>query len=74
MTTPESVVNPSDNNSLENQDTSIPDVKGKWRLLVYSAIGAFVFFFPMDYQGKTLFPWTTWSLLSGKQSQASCRG
>ncbi|MGO3336737.1 MAG: YjiH family protein [Corynebacterium casei] len=56
MTTPESVVNPSDNNSLENQDTSIPDVKGKWRLLVYSAIGAFVFFFPMDYQGKNSIP------------------
>lgn len=32
MTTPESVVNPSDNNSLDNQDTSIPDVKGKWAL------------------------------------------
>src|SRR5699024_2509162 len=47
MTTPEEVM---------NQDTAIPKVKGKWRLVVYSAIGAFVFFFPMQYQGKNSIP------------------
>ena len=51
MTTPESVVN-----SQEHHDRDIPEVKGKWRLVVYSAIGAFVFFFPLTYQGKNSIP------------------
>lgn len=56
MTTPESVVNSSKNSPPENRDDALPDVKGKWRLVVYSAIGAFVFFFPMTYQGKNSIP------------------
>lgn len=53
---PEATVNSNHSNSPDDRDTAIPQVKGKWRLVVYSAIGAFVFFFPMQYQGKSSIP------------------
>jgi len=53
---PEATVNSNHSNSPDDKDTAIPHVKGKWRLVVYSAIGAFVFFFPMQYQGKSSIP------------------
>ena len=33
-----------------------PRPKGVWRMFVYSAIGAFVFFFPVTYKGKQSIP------------------
>lgn len=39
----------------ENED-EVPSKKGIWRLFVYSAIGAFVFFFPISYDGKKSIP------------------
>ena len=33
-----------------------PQVAGKWRMFVYSAVGAFVFFFPITYHGKQSIP------------------
>lgn len=51
MTTPESVVNQTN-----KHDEKLPDVAGKWRLIVYSAIGAFVFFFPITYQERNSIP------------------
>ncbi|MDO5031994.1 YjiH family protein [Corynebacterium sp.] len=39
----------------ESED-AVPSKKGIWRLFVYSAIGAFVFFFPITYQGKKSIP------------------
>lgn len=37
-------------------DDDVPSKKGIWRLFVYSAIGAFVFFFPISYDGKKSIP------------------
>ena len=71
---PEATVNSNHSNSPDDKDTAIPQVKGKWRLVVYSAIGAFVFFFPMQYQGKSSIPLDTWSPSFGKQSPALFRG
>ena len=39
----------------EGED-DVPTKKGIWRLFVYSAIGAFVFFFPISYDGKKSIP------------------
>lgn len=39
----------------ESED-DVPSKKGIWRLFVYSAIGAFVFFFPISYDGKKSIP------------------
>ncbi|MDD7581478.1 YjiH family protein [Corynebacterium sp. LK2536] len=38
------------------ENAPLPRVDGKWRLFVYSAIGAFVFFFPVTYDGKQSIP------------------
>ena len=37
-------------------EEATPTKKGLWRLFVYSAIGAFVFFFPVSYGGKKSIP------------------
>ena len=37
-------------------DRDVPQVGRKWRMFVYSAIGAFVFFFPVTYQEKQSIP------------------
>lgn len=37
-------------------DRDLPQVGKKWRMFVYSAIGAFVFFFPVTYQEKQSIP------------------
>lgn len=37
-------------------DRDVPKVGRKWRMFVYSAIGAFVFFFPVTYQEKQSIP------------------
>ena len=42
--------------SVMNHDDDTPKVKGVWRLFVYSAIGAFVFFFPISYKGNSSIP------------------
>lgn len=38
------------------ENAPLPKVSDKWRLVVYSAIGAFVFFFPITYNGKQSIP------------------
>lgn len=51
MTSTESV-----NCSLQSHDGEVPRPGGRWKLFVYSAIGAFVFFFPVTYKGKNSIP------------------
>ncbi|MBK4160698.1 YjiH family protein [Corynebacterium macginleyi] len=51
MTSTESV-----NSSLQSHDGEVPRPGGRWKLFVYSAIGAFVFFFPVTYKGKNSIP------------------
>ncbi len=42
--------------SIQRHDGEIPQPGGRWKLIVYSAIGAFVFFFPVTYQGNSSIP------------------
>ena len=51
MTSPDSMVH-----SVMDHREKMPQVKGIWRLFVYSAIGAFVFFFPISYKGNSSIP------------------
>lgn len=51
MTSTESV-----NSSLQSHDGEVPRPGGRWKLFVYSAIGAFVFFFPVTYKEKNSIP------------------
>lgn len=41
---------------MDPHEGEIPHVHAKWRMIVYSAIGAFVFFFPVTYKGKSSIP------------------
>ncbi|MBM4648705.1 YjiH family protein, partial [Streptococcus pneumoniae] len=40
------------NSSIQSHDGEVPRPEGRWKLFVYSAIGAFVFFFPVTYKEK----------------------
>lgn len=40
------------NSSTQSHDGEVPRPEGRWKLFVYSAIGAFVFFFPVTYKEK----------------------
>lgn len=51
MTSTESV-----NSSTQSHDGEVPRPEGRWKLFVYSAIGAFVFFFPVTYKEKNSIP------------------
>ncbi|WP_459587791.1 YjiH family protein [Corynebacterium camporealensis] len=42
--------------SHQRHDEEVPENKGTWRLFLYSAIGAFVFFFPVTYKGANSIP------------------
>lgn len=41
---------------MDPHEGEISHVHAKWRMIVYSAIGAFVFFFPVTYKGKSSIP------------------
>lgn len=71
---PEATVNSNHSNSPEDKDTAIPQVKGKWRLVVYSAMAPSYSSFPCSTRERAQFPWTTWSPSFGKQSPALFRG
>ena len=51
MTSTESVYS-----SIQSHDGEIPQPGGRWKLFLYSAIGAFVFFLPVTYQDKRSIP------------------
>ena len=51
MTSTESVYT-----SHQSHDGEIPQPGGRWKLFLYSAIGAFVFFLPVTYQDKRSIP------------------
>lgn len=53
MTTIDSVVASSNS---DDSPAARPRPKGVWRMFVYSAIGAFVFFFPVTYKEKQSIP------------------
>ncbi|VEH72650.1 YjiH family protein [Corynebacterium segmentosum] len=40
------------NSCIQSHDGEVPRPEGRWKLFVYSAIGAFVFFFPVTYKEK----------------------
>lgn len=42
--------------SIQSHDGEIPQPGGRWKLFLYSAIGAFVFFLPVTYQDKRSIP------------------
>lgn len=42
--------------SIQSHDGEVPRPEGRWKLFVYSAIGAFVFFFPVTYKEKNSIP------------------
>jgi len=44
------------NSSIQSHDGEVPRPEGRWKLFVYSAIGAFVFFFPVTYKEKNSIP------------------
>ena len=44
------------NSSTQSHDGEVPRPEGRWKLFVYSAIGAFVFFFPVTYKEKNSIP------------------
>ena len=44
------------NSSIQIHDGEVPRPEGRWKLFVYSAIGAFVFFFPVTYKEKNSIP------------------
>ena len=44
------------NSSTQSHDGEVPRPGGRWKLFVYSAIGAFVFFFPVTYKEKNSIP------------------
>ena len=44
------------NSSIQSHDGEVPRPGGRWKLFVYSAIGAFVFFFPVTYKEKNSIP------------------
>lgn len=44
------------NSSTQSHDGEVSRPEGRWKLFVYSAIGAFVFFFPVTYKEKNSIP------------------
>ncbi|MER0105111.1 YjiH family protein [Corynebacterium sp. KPL2895] len=44
------------NSSTQSHDGEVPRPGGRWKLFVYSAIGGFVFFFPVTYKEKNSIP------------------
>jgi len=44
------------NSFIQSHDGEVPRPEGRWKLFVYSAIGAFVFFFPVTYKEKNSIP------------------